>query len=431
MKTQMRYNPSPSPRAKKASDYGLWFLFFCIIYVILLIKTVTFANIQNDLFFGFYSIVIALYILSRFLFAYFHKTVPHDETYQPTVTFVFPAKNEEDNIAETLGRFSAVNYPKDRLEVITINDGSTDGTLQEMQKAKEEAKGIIPITIVDWKVNRGKRHGMAEGVKRAHGEIVLFVDSDSFIEPDCVTHLVKYFSNPEVGAVSGHTDVFNSDTNLLTRMQMLRYYIAFTIYKSAESVFGNVTCCPGCCSAYRRGYLMEFLNEWMNQRFLGTACTFGDDRSLTNFIIKKYRAVYSFEAKAHTIVPDTFRTYFKQQQRWKKSWVRETFIAASFMWKKNTLAAVSFYAYAFLAFSSPIVFFRAVVWHPYVNHELPLLYLFGLLLMLFLHGLYYRIEFGKSSWLLPICTFWFYTVILMWQLPYAVATINDSRWGTR
>jgi hyaluronan synthase len=289
----------------------------------------------------------------------------------------------------------------------------------------------MPIAVVNWKVNRGKRHGMAEGVERAHGEIVLFVDSDSFIETDCIKHLVKYFSNPEVGAVSGHTDVFNKDTNILTKMQAVRYYIAFTIYKSAESIFGNVTCCPGCCSAYRRSYIMEFLDEWKNQVFLGSKCTFGDDRSLTNFIIRKYRAAYSFEAKAHTVVPDTFRKYFRQQQRWKKSWIRETFIASSFMWRKNIFAAASFYAYVFLAFISPIVFFRAVIWHPYIYKELPILYLFGLFLMLFLHGLYYRIQAGTESWVLAICTFWFYTVILMWQLPWALVTIKDSRWGTR
>lgn len=164
---------------------------------------------------------------------------------------------------------------------------------------------------------------------------------------------------------------------------------------------------------------------------LGEECTFGDDRSLTNFIIKNYRAVYSSQAKAHTVVPDNFSTYVKQQQRWKKSWVRETFIASMFMWRKHPLAAISFYAYVFLAFASPIVFFRAMVWHPVVLQSWPVIYLLGLLLMLFLHGLYYRIQVGPRAWLLAIFNFWFNTVLLMWQLPWAVVTIRDSRWGTR
>ena len=156
-----------------------------------------------------------------------------------------------------------------------------------------------------------------------------------------------------------------------------------------------------------------------------------ENRSLTNYMIRDYKAVYSAEAKAHTVVPDNFNKYLRQQQRWKKSWIRETFIASSFIWKKNFLAALSFYLYVFLAFSSPIVFIRAVIWHPYIYNEWPIVYLGGLFLMLLLHGLYYRIHVGKQTWFLAIISFWFHTVILMWQLPWALFTIADTRWGTR
>jgi hyaluronan synthase len=413
-------------------DFGLWFIFFFIIYAILVIKIASADSLNNHLFFGFYSLVITSYIFSRFILSYFHRSVPFDSSYRPTVSFVVPAKNEGDNIRQTLLRFGEVDYPKDKIEIITINDGSTDNTLEEMFAAKETLSNRIDrIDVVDWKINKGKRHGMAEGVYRARGEVVIFVDSDSFIDKDCVSHLVKYFSIRDIGAVSGHTDVYNRDKNLLTQMQGVRYYIAFKVYKAAESVFGMVTCCPGCCSAYRREYLLEFIDEWLNQKFLGKQCTFGDDRSLTNFMIRKYRAAYSPEAKAHTIAPDNFRTYIKQQQRWKKSWIRETFIASSFIWKKNPLAAIFFYAYVFLAFTSPIVFLRAVVWYPYVHNIWPVVYLSGLLLMLLLHGLFYRLKVGRKAWFLAIISFWFHTVILMWQLPWALVTISDTKWGTR
>jgi hyaluronan synthase len=413
-------------------DIGPWFLFVFVIYLILLLKGATVSSIPNQWFFGVYSLLITVYILSRFLLAYFHRTPQPDPRYEPTVTFVVPAKNEEDNIAETIRRFSQVSYPKEKMEVITINDGSTDRTLEEMYKIAEEIRPqVARVEVVDWPVNRGKRHGMAEGVKRAKHEIIIFVDSDSFIAPDCVHHLVKYFSHPEVGAVSGHTDVYNRDTNYLTQMQTIRYYLAFTVYKAAESVFGTVTCCPGCCSAYRRSYIDPIINTWLNQKFLGEQCTFGDDRSLTNFIIRQYEAVYSPQAKAYTVVPDKFGKYVRQQQRWKKSWIRETFIASTFMWKKNPLAALSFYSYVFLAFASPIVFVRAMVWYPLVTGFLPLVYLTGLFLMLLLHGLFYRIRMGRRSWVMAIINFWFNTVILMWQLPWALFTIRDSRWGTR
>ncbi|KND50694.1 MAG: N-acetylglucosaminyltransferase [Parcubacteria bacterium C7867-001] len=413
-------------------DAGLWFCFFAIIYLILIIKFGTGSYWNDNLFFRIYSLTITGYIFSRFILSHFHKKIAVDLNYEPTIAFVVPAKNEEDNIAKTIECFAAVDYPAEKIEVIAINDGSTDRTYEEMVRAARSIQQhVARVEVVDWKVNRGKRAGMAEGIHRATHDIVVFIDSDSFIERGAVRHLVKYFSDPTIGAVSGHTDVYNRDTNMLTQMQALRYYIAFKIYKAAESVFGFVTCCPGCCSAYRRSYLLEFVDEWHHQRFLGTECTFGDDRSLTNFILRKYRAAYSAEALAHTVAPDSISTYVRQQQRWKKSWVRETFIAASFVWRKHPVAAFFFYAYVFLALAGPIVFLHAMVWNPILYGILPLVYLSGLFLMLMLHGIYYRIYVGKRPWFLAVLSFWFYSVILMWQLPWAVVTIADTRWGTR
>ena len=417
---------------RNSSSLGFWFIFFFIIYVILLIKLTTGSYLNHSIFFGIYSVAITLYIFSRFLLAYLHAPVYSDSSYEPTISFVVPAMNEEDNIAETIRRFGEVEYPPQKIEVIAINDGSTDNTYQEMVRGIEEIRDKVAyVQVVDFEKNMGKRHGMAAGAKLAQNDIIIFIDSDSFVEKDCVRELVKYFVQPQIGAVSGHTDVFNKNTNVLTQMQTLRYFISFKVYKAAESIFGNVTCCPGCCSAYRRAYLMEFIDEWLHQTFLGKECTFGDDRSLTNYMLRKYHATYASEAKAQTVVPDTFHKYMKQQQRWKKSWVRETLIAATFIWRKNPVAAFFFYTYIFIAFSSPIVFIHAMIWNPILYHLLPSVYLIGLLLMLLLHGLYYRIFVGKRPWIYAVLSFWFYTVILMWQLPWAVVTIADTRWGTR
>jgi hyaluronan synthase len=412
--------------------YVFWFLFYFIIYIVLWIKFATIDTPQYNLFFNIYTISITTYILTRFILAYFHRNIPYDESYQPTITFVVPAKNEGDNIYKTLTRFASVNYPREKIEVIAINDGSTDETYEEMAKALNDLHNQdMRVQLVDWRENQGKRHAMAEGTKRANNEIIIFIDSDSFIEPDCVKHLTKYFAYPSVGAVSGHTEVYNKDTNLLTNMQAIRYYISFSIYKAAESIFGSVTCCPGCCSAYRKAYLDEFIDQWLMQRFLGTQCTYGDDRSLTNFILTKYQAIYSPEALAYTVVPDKFPKYLKQQQRWKRSWTRETIIASMFMWKKNPIAAISFYLYIFLAITSPIIFFRALAWYPITTGKFPVYYLAGLLLMLLLHGVYYRINNKGNKWLLGVLSFWFYTVILIWQLPWAMLTMKNTGWGTR
>src|SRR6185369_7867438 len=116
-----------------------------------------------------------------------------------------------------------------------------------------------------------------------------------------------------------------------TGLQEVRYFVSFQLLKSSESLFSCVTCCPGCLSAYRRSCVMKVLQAWLHQRFLGAPATFGDDRSLTNFILRTHRVIYNENAVCATIVPETWKKYMTQQVRWKKSWLRETMIAGRFM----------------------------------------------------------------------------------------------------
>ena len=410
-------------------------IFFSLIYVVLVIKLVTLQTIDNNILFGAYSILVSFYILSRFGLAYFYEPDASlfDKNYSPTVSFAVPSKNEGENIRETIVRIAQTDYPKSKFDIIVINDGSTDNTLGEMLKAKEIAKKIgVNVVVVDWKVNKGKREGMAECIRKSKNDIIIFIDSDSFVDKDTAKELVKYFIDKKVAAVAGHAYVANANKNALTKMQAVRYYVAFKAYKSAEALFGTVTCCSGCCSAYKREYLMDVLDPWLKQSFLGVRCTYGDDRSLTNFLLKKnYTTVYSHEAKAYTFVPDTFRGFMKQQLRWKKSWIRESMKAAQFMWRKNPIMSFSFYLGFALPLVAPIIIFRALIWYPYVTWRLPLFYLFGLALMAVIYGLYYYIHTSDKKWVYGVLFATFYTLILVWQLPWAMLNLRDGSWGTR
>ena len=410
-----------------------WILILTLIYVVLVIKLATIREIDNNWFFGIYSILVSTYILSRFLLAHFYNpVVESDAGYQPSVTFVTPAKNEEDNIAQTLRALLKSDYPKELLEIITINDGSTDNTLSEMLKVKAEAEEQgIAMTVIDWPENRGKRPAMAEGVLASSSDIICFVDSDSFVEPSAVKELVKYFKDPSVGAVAGNAEVYNKNANWLTKTQAITYFVAFKAYKSADALFGSVICCSGCCSAYRREYVLEVLDSWVAQTFLGAKCTYGDDRSLTNYIIKKYRAFYSPTAGAFTVVPENWKQYIKQQLRWKKSWTRESTRASLMMWKKNPVFALSFFLGVFLPLAAPVVVIRSLLWLPTSHGVMPWVYLLGLILMSTVFSLYYFVHTkDKIAWggaaLIGI-----YYVALIWQVPYAILTVRDGRWGTR
>jgi len=419
----------------KGLNVNAWVLFFAAIYMVLVAKLANFHDISHHWLFGIYSLTVSFYILSRFTIAHFHE---HDKrefdmNYTPTLSFGIPSKNEEENIKETIMRIAAIDYPKDMFEIIAINDGSTDDTLREMNAAKAEAKKIgVQVKVVDWKDNRGKRDGMAECVRQSKNELVVFIDSDSFIDPKTPRELIKYFTDPQVGAVAGHAYVANADKNIVTKMQAVRYFVAFKAYKGTESVFESVTCCSGCCSAYRREYLDAIMDEWLNQRFLGIRCTYGDDRSLTNYLLRKgYKALYSPDAVAYTFVPDTLEKFMRQQLRWKKSWVRESLIAAKFIWRRHPMMSSGFYIGLILPLLAPIIVAHAVVWYPIHNHAFPIFYLFGLILMSCIYGLYYRIYTKDKRWVYGAVFAVFYTLVLIWQLPYAILTIRDSKWGTR
>ncbi|MEK7208767.1 MAG: glycosyltransferase [Patescibacteria group bacterium] len=425
---------------KNARRINLWVIFYLVVYIILVIKLVTIQQIGNGILFATYSIAVSFYILSRFSLAYFYKpSVPEsDLTYEPTISFAVPSKNEGENIRETILKIANTNYPKNKFDIIAINDGSDDNTLDEMLRAKKIVEnknyidGNVSVKVIDWKINRGKREGMAESVRQSDKDIVIFIDSDSFIDPEAARELVKYFIYDEVAAVAGHAYVANAQTNFLTKMQAVRYFVAFKAYKAAEALFGAVTCCSGCCSAYRRSYMNEVMNEWLNQKFLGVQCTYGDDRSLTNYLLRKgYKTLFSNEAIAYTFVPDTLNKFIKQQFRWKKSWVRESLIAGTFMWKRNPIMSISFYLGIILPLLAPIIVIRALVWYPYTTGNAPFYYLFGLLLMAIVYGLYYYIYTLDKKWVYGVVFAAFYTIILIWQLPWAILNLRDARWGTR
>ena len=84
---------------------------------------------------------------------------------------------------------------------------------------------------------------------------------------------------------------------------------------------------------------MPHLDWWENQKFLGRESTFGDDRSLTNCVLREWKVKYEARAVSHTIVPTTFKQFMRQQLRWKRSWTRESLIVARFIWSKNPIAS--------------------------------------------------------------------------------------------
>lgn len=238
-----------------------------LIFLVILLKGYTFSGF-NAVY--FYTILITTFMLSRIGGSFFYKSHSRkmDSHFEPSVTFVIPCKNEEKAIFNTIEKCLKVDYPKDKIEIIAINDGSTDNTLKEMLRVKGEYSNR-DIKIINWEKNKGKREGMLYGFKNAKGGIVVQLDSDSFPSRYGLRYLVYPFKNSKVGSVVGHTDPANKDENLITRMQTAYYFMSFRALKATESIFDMVFCCSGCFSAYRKKYVLPVLEEWNNEKFMG------------------------------------------------------------------------------------------------------------------------------------------------------------------
>jgi hyaluronan synthase len=402
-----------------------------LIVSVMAYKVVFIDLMFSNVYFGVYSVCVTTYILSRFVFSLFYRSKP-DAGIEPPIAIVMPGFNEQDAIAASLRSLLALEYPREKLELIAVNDGSTDGTLAEMQRVAEESQGRV--RVIDFPENRGKRAAMAAGIRASEAEVIVFVDSDSVVEPEALRRLVQPLADPRVGAVCGHANVLNVRETWLTRMQAVRYFVAFRVVKAAESVFNAVTCCSGCFSAYRREAILPRMEWWESQRFLGVESTFGDDRSLTNCVLRDWRVVYEKKAISHTIVPSTFRAFVTQQTRWKRSWTRESLLVAKFIWRKHPVAAFFTYLSIVLPLLAPAAAVHALVWGPIIHGgTLPLIYLAGIYALAMVYSLYYVIFQDEYSlvWVYGILFVFFYLAIMLWQTYYAIATCRTAAWGTR
>jgi hyaluronan synthase len=262
-------------------------------------------------------------------------------------------------------------------------------------------------------------------------ELVVFVDSDSFLEGTAIRNLVQPFQDPKMGGVTGRTDVENKYTNALTKLQTVRYYIAFRIMKAAESFFDSVTCLSGPLSCYRKDLVLKFKDDWLNQKFLGHPATFGDDRSLTNYIMQNYRTAYQDNAICSTVVPSVGKQFLHQQMRWKRSWLRESLRVAGFIWKKEPFMALFFYVGFIVPIAAPIVFIYNLVYIPLIRGIFPSTFLIGLFVMAMLLSFSHLIFQKSRIWLYGFVFCLFYELVLLWQMPVAWFTFAVSTWGTR
>lgn len=352
----------------------------------------------------------------------------------PSVSVIVPVFNEGAMVAACLESIAAADYPPDRLEIIVIDDGSTDDTWDYIAQTARRRPHLIKT--LRFLCNQGKKEALYAGFRTGRGEVLVTVDSDSVIAPDALKHLVApLLHNPEIGAVAGNVKVYNRHDSFIGKMQGVRF-VNLDYLRASQSVYRTVICTPGSLSAYRRAALWPVLSAWRRQTFLGAPCHHSEDRALTNFILRAgYYTYYQRAALVYTLVPETFAGLCKMYLRWERGNVRESAVMLGYLFTryrgKHRLMPVVEFVLTQMEYPMTLFFFgvlaASLAAYPLILFKC----LAALGVMALLNQVYYlRLE-RDYEFVYGVIYSYYAFFLLQWIYPYAVVTVRDRRWLTR
>jgi cellulose synthase/poly-beta-1,6-N-acetylglucosamine synthase-like glycosyltransferase/spore germination protein YaaH/peptidoglycan/xylan/chitin deacetylase (PgdA/CDA1 family) len=256
--------------------------------------------------------------------------------FQPLVSVLIPAYNEEEVIVYTVNSVLESDYPN--LEVIVVDDGSTDGTGDML----DSEFGRNPAVRVIHQPNRGKPAALSHALVEASSGIIVTIDADTSVEPNAVTKLVRHFVNPRVGAVAGNVKVGNR-VSWLTRWQALEYVTSQNLEKRAFDLLNCIPVVPGALSAWRA--------EAIHEAGGFNADTVAEDTDLTITIRRAgWKIYYEEEAIGWTDAPETASALVRQRFRW-------TFGTLQAFWKhRDTLGRTKYGTLGWIALPNVFLF---------------------------------------------------------------------------
>lgn len=227
----------------------------------------------------------------------------------PKVAVIVPCWNEESTVGGTVESLLALEYPKESLRIILVNDGSTDGTKEVM----DSYIGHPQITVIH-KENGGKHSAMNEGIARAPDcEFIASLDADSFVAPDALREMIPFFNDPNVAACTPSMSVFKPVT-FIERMQNVEYILGIAL-RHAMSAINGIYVTPGPFSVYRRSTL-ERIGGFRH----------GHQTEDMEMALRMQRNGYHIEsaprARVYTKVPHSVRKLVKQRTRWTTGFLR-------------------------------------------------------------------------------------------------------------
>lgn len=355
----------------------------------------------------------------------------------PYISVIIPAYNEGPLVRQSILSTAANNYPPEKMEIIAIDDGSTDDTWQHILSAAEEVDPRIRVSTYKQPKNMGKREGLYLGFKKGRGEVFVTTDSDSILHPDALRNgVIPIVRNRTIANVAGCVEVLNTRQSVITRFLKCSFNLSFKFVRAYQSEFLGVFCTPGALSFFRADVVRNVMDEWVTQKFLGQPCTIGEDRALTNLILREgWMTSYQGNSTVYSEMPATYEGLCKMLLRWGRSNVRETIVMLPWMFKNfrnqylrtfqfnMTLTIISLFLPPFMIFNSWLMLLTN---SGYAMHQLGIVMIYAATSAI----IYYYNE-KDSEWIWLFVYEFFWTICLSWIIPWSVLTMKNTSWMTR
>ncbi|KAK1449715.1 hypothetical protein CMEL01_07051 [Colletotrichum melonis] len=233
----------------------------------------------------------------------------------PSINVIVPAYNESEFVRNSISSVLSSDYPRDKVHIIVVDDGSTDDTWSHIQHALPPKSSTL-YTTIRHEINRGKRQAMVTAFEVANNEILVTLDSDTTLDKHTLRNLASPFVlDSDVGGVAGHLSVFNIQSqgwdSFIPRILDCLFEQNGNIPRAAQSKYGFVTILPGAISAFRRDAILPHTKALVDTRFLGRPMRHGEDVQLTMGLLRDgWRLKYQSNAVGYTVAPETFLKAF-------------------------------------------------------------------------------------------------------------------------
>jgi len=288
---------------------------------------------------------LAIFYLSYYCLMVYEAKKPNTVRKQrifPKVSLVIPTYNEGSVIFRKLENVKNLDYPKEELEVLVVDSGSSDTTCQVVQNFIHQNLGELNLRLITQSQRMGKASALNYAWQHCKGEVVIISDADAIFEETAVEKIVQNFGDPMVGAATGRLFILNADQSTVTRLEK-SYRDIYEILRVGESNMGSTPIFNGPIAAFRR----ELLDELDSN-------TVADDTELSLMIREKgWKTVYDPEAVTYEYSPNKFESKVKQKTR------RGQGIIQSFIRHRKILFDPKYGKYGFIVF--PCEFFMHVI----------------------------------------------------------------------